>query len=170
MTLSLWAGPQYSTSFVSRALVPQPGVGGTVALPSQWSPASGVVFDWQGSHTGLHAGYSQQISDGGGLAEAVTMQQTDAKFRRRLAARWTATAGVAYAINNSLHTISATAPLRSLQGNAGIEYRLTDNLGMSIFYGRQQQQYEYPLLPSATANQNRVWFSLSYVFARPLGR
>jgi hypothetical protein len=47
---------------------------------------------------------------------------------------------------------------------------MTDNLGVSIAYARQQQQYEYALLPSATANQNRVWLSLSYGFARPLGR
>jgi len=77
---------------------------------------------------------------------------------------------VAYGRNNPLHTLSRTTPLRSFQGNAGIEYRLTDNLGMSLSYGRQQQQYEYLLLPSATASQNRVWFSLSYMFARPLGR
>ena len=38
------------------------------------------MFEWQGSHTSLHAGYSQQISDGGGLAEAVTMQQGDAEI------------------------------------------------------------------------------------------
>jgi hypothetical protein len=170
MTLSLWAGPQYSTTFISNVLVAQPSAGSTLALPSQWSPAWGVVYDWQGSHTSLHAGYSRLIGDGGGLAEAVTMQQADAEFRRRLAARWTATVGLAYARNNPLHTISAIPPLRSFQGNAGIEYRITDNVGMGILYGRQQQQYEYPLLPSATANQNRVWFSLSYTFARPLGR
>jgi hypothetical protein len=169
MTLSLWAGPQYSTSFISNVPVPQPNTG-TLALPSQWSPAGGTVFDWQGSHTSLHAGYSRQISDGGGLAEAVTTQQGDAEIRRRLAARWTARAGGAYARNNPLHTLSATAPLRSFQGNAGIEYRITDNLGANVFYGRQQQRYEYSLLPSATANQNRVWFSLSYAFDRPLGR
>jgi len=128
------------------------------------------MFEWQGSHTSLHAGYSQQISDGGGLAEAVTMQLGDAEIRRRLAARWTARVGGAYARNNPSHTLSATAPLQSFQANAGIEYRITDNLGANILYGRQQQRYEYALLPSATANQNRVWFSLSYVFARPLGR
>jgi hypothetical protein len=128
------------------------------------------MFDLQGSHTSLHAGYSKQITDGGGLAEAVTMQAVDAEIRRRLAARWTARVGGAYTRNDPLHTLSATAPLRSFQATAGIEYRLTDNLGMSVLYGRQQQRYEYPLLPSATANQNRVWFSLSYVFARPLGR
>jgi hypothetical protein len=169
MTLSLWAGPQYSTSFIINVLVLQPSTG-TFALPSQWSPAGGAMFVWQGSHTSLHAGYSQQISDGGGLAEAVTMQQGDAEIRRRLAARWTARVGGAYARNNPLHTVSASAPLRSFQGNAGIEYRLTDNLGASFSYGRQQQRYEYALLPSATANQHRVWFSLSYDFARPLGR
>ena len=169
MTLSLWAGPQYSTSFLSNVLAPQPS-GGTLALPSQWSPAVGAMFDWQGNYTSLHAGYSKQISDGGGLAEAVTMQGVDAEISRRLAARWTARAGVAYTRNTPLQTLSATAPLRSFQGTAGIEYRLTDNLGVSALYGRQQQRYEYSLLPSATANQNRVWFSISYTFARPLGR
>jgi hypothetical protein len=169
MTLSFWAGPQYSTSFVSNVLVPQPSAG-TLALPSQWSPAAGAMFDWQGSHTSLHAEYSKQISDGGGLAETVTMQGVDAEIRRRLAARWTASVRGAYTRNDPLHTLSTSAPLRSFQGNAGIEYRITDNLGVSILYGRQQQRYEYALLPSATANQNRVWFSLSYAFARPLGR
>jgi hypothetical protein len=166
MTLSLWAGPQYSTSFISNVFV---GAAGT-ALPSQWSPAGGVMYDWQGNRTGLHAGYSQLITDGGGLAGAVTLQQADATIRRRLAARWTATAGVTYARNDPLHRFSATAPLRSVQGTIGTEYRVSDSVGMSILYGRQQQQYEYPLLPSATANQNRVWFSLSYMFVRPLGR
>jgi len=167
--LSVWAGPQYSTTYVSNVLAPQ-STAGSLALPSQWSPAGGVVFDWQGTHTSLEAGYSRQISDGGGLAEAVTSQQAHAELRRRLTARWSATAGVAYARNTPLQTTSATAPLRSLQGNAGIGYRLTDNLGMDVLYGRQQQRYEYALLPSATANQNRVGFSLSYRFVRPLGR
>jgi hypothetical protein len=165
MTLSLWAGPQYSTTFF-----PLPSLAGTLALPSQWSPMSGATIDWIGRHTSLRAGYWRQISDGGGLAEAVELQQADAEFSHRLAARWTATARVTYARNNPLHVVSATAPLRSLQANTGIEYRVTDNLGVSIAYGRQQQAYEYVRLPSATANQNRAWFSLSYIFARPLGR
>ena len=170
MTLSLWAGPQYSTTYVSSMLIPQLGASSTLTLPSQWTPAGGVMYSWEGSRTGLQVGYSQLISDGSGVAQAVNSQQADAGFRRRLAARWTAIGGVGYARNNPLHTLSAIAPLRSFQGNAGIEYRLTDNLGMSISYARQQQRYEYPLLPSAAANQNRVWFSLSYMFARPLGR
>jgi hypothetical protein len=166
MTLSLWAGPQYSTSFTSSVFPSAAGI----ALPSQWSPAGGVMYDWQGARTSLHAGYSRLITDGGGLGEAVTWQQADATIRRRLAARWTVSAGAAYARNSPLHRLSTTAPLRSFQGNAGIEYRISDSLGMSVRYGRQQQQYEYALLPSATANQNRVWFSLDYTFVRPLGR
>ncbi len=170
MTLSVWAGPQYSTTFISSVLAAQLSAGSALAFPSQWSPAGGVTYSWEGTRTSLHVGYSRLITDGSGVAEAVTSQQADAEFRRRLAARWTATAGVAYGRNNPLHTLSTTTPLRSFQGNGGIEYRLTDNLGMSLSYGRQQQQYEYLLLPSATACQNRVWFSLSYMFARPLGR
>jgi hypothetical protein len=170
ITLSLWAGPDYSTTFISNVLAAQPSENSMLAWPSQWSPAGGVMYSWEGSRTSLQAGYSRQISDGGGFAEAVNMQQADAEVRRRLAARWTARVGGAYARNNPLHTLSATAPLRSFQANTGIEYRITDNLGANVLYGRQQQRYEYALLPSATANQNRVWFSLSYVFARPLGR
>jgi hypothetical protein len=170
MALSFWAGPQYSTTFISNPLVPQPGTGSALTLPSQWSPTGGAMFSWGGTRTNLQAGYSRLISDGSGVAAAVTSQQVDAEFRRRLAARWTATAGVAYARNNPLHIFSTTSPLRSFQGNAGLSYRINDNLGVSVLYGRQQQRYEYSLLPSATANQNRVWFSLSYVFARPLGR
>ncbi len=94
MTLSLWAGPQYSTTYVSSMLIPQQGAGSTLTLPSQWTPAGGVMYSWEGSRTRLHAGYSRQISDGSGVAEAVTSQQADAEFRRRLAARWTARAGV----------------------------------------------------------------------------
>jgi hypothetical protein len=170
MTLSLWAGPQYSTSYVSAALVGQSNGNGTVVLPSQWSPASGVVYDWQGRHSGLRAGYSRQITDGGGLAEAVTRQQIDAEIRRRLSVRWTARLGSTYTRNDPLQTLSSSVPLRSFQGDAGIEYRFTDNLGASLLYGRQQQRYEFPTLPSTIANQNRVWFSLSYIFTRPLGR
>ncbi len=169
VTLSLWAGPQYSASFVNDVPVLQRS-SGIFALPSQWFPAVGAMFDWQGSHTSLHAGYSKQISDGGGLAEAVTIQGVDAEIRRRLAARWIVSVRGAYTRNDPLHRFAANAPLRSFQGDAGIEYRITDNLGARVFYGRQQQRYEYALLPSATANQNRVLFSLSYAFARPLGR
>jgi hypothetical protein len=170
MTLSLWAGPQYSTSYVSAAFAGQPSGSGTVALPSQWSPASGVVYDWQGRHTGVRAGYSRQITDGSGLAEAVTRQQIDAEIGQRLSARWTARLRTTYTRNDPLQTLPSSVPLRSFQGDAGIEYRFTDNVGASLVYGRQQQRYEFPLLPSTIANQNRVWFALSYVFNRPLGR
>ena len=65
MTLSLWAGPNYSTTFISNVLV---RTNSTLAWPSQWSPAGGVMYSWEGSRTSLQAGYSRQISDGGGLA------------------------------------------------------------------------------------------------------
>ena len=115
MTLSLWAGPQYSTTFISNVLVAPAGAGGALTLPSQWSPTGGVMFGWGGARTSLQAGYSRMISDGSGVAAAVTSQQANAEFRRRVAARWTATAGLAYARNNPLNIVSATTPLRSFR-------------------------------------------------------
>jgi hypothetical protein len=169
MTLSLWAGPQYSTTYSSAVGLGQNG-SDTLAWPARWSPASGVVYDWQGKRGALRAGYTRQISDGGGLAEAVSRQQFDAEIRRSLSARWTATLESMYSRNDPLQTLPSSMPLRSFLGNTGIEYRITQNLGASLRYGRQQQRYGFPLQPSNLAKQNRLWFSFTYSFNRPFGR
>ena len=170
LSVSFWAGPQYSKSTGTSVLVA--GSGGILPYSgtTKWSPAGGMQFDWQGQRTGLRIGLLQQISDGGGLAEAVTLQQADIELHQQLSRRWTAVVGSAYAINRPLQRVLASPDFRSLQGNAGLEFRISDNLGLSLSYGRQQQTYSYSFLPQRVANQNRFWFNISYFFTRPLGR
>ena len=170
MSLSMWAGPQYSTSQGNNVIVAGTGQVLSYGGSSKWSPGGGAQLEWQGSHTAFRAGYVRQITDGGGLAEAVMTQQVDVQFQRQLATRWSATTEVGYATNHPLQRIALSADFNSLRGNAGIEYRFSERVGLSLFYGRQQQRYEYPIFPTALSNQNRVWFSLAYTFVRPLGR
>lgn len=170
MSLSFWAGPQYSTTHGNSVVVTGSGDVLSYAGSSKWSPGGGAQLEWQGSHTAFRAGYLRQISDGGGLAEAVITQQVDVQLQRQLGTRWSATTEVGYATNHPLQRNPLSADFNSLRGNAGIEYKLTESVGLSLFYGRQQQRYEYPIFPTALSNQNRVWFTLAYYFTRPLGR
>lgn len=164
MTLSLWGGPERSLN-----LVPTLMLGSTPALLPQksWYGAGGLMLSWQGTRTGFSLGYSQQTSDGGGLAQAVRMQQGSAEVRRRLTQRWTTSVGAQYGRNNPL-TVSAIQPLKTWSGNAGFDYQITDHLGFSLRYGRDQQRRLAG--PDAGVNRNRGWISISYSFTRPLGR
>lgn len=168
-SFSLWAGPQYSNTSGESALA---GAGDPLMYGAlrKWTPSGGAQLQWQSGRSGLRAGYLWQISDGAGLAEAVTLQQADLEFRRQWTKRWTTNTGLAFATNRPLQELSSSASFRSWQANAGLEYRLTDSLGMNLSYGREQQRYLYRGAPSSLGNQNRIWLTFSYFFNRPLGR
>jgi hypothetical protein len=165
LTLSLWAGPEYST------INPVSTITTTTSPVSQWSPAGGAAFDWMGQRTGFRAGYVRRINDGGGLSGAVTMQQANASVRRQLSARWTGSLGVSYSTNDPLNDVLIlTSNIQVLSANAGVGYRLTENLNLGLQYSRDRQQYLDSIPPIGAANRNRVLVSLSYAFTRPLGR
>lgn len=166
MTLSFWAGPEYSKSLAPLTLVPGAG---PLFPHSQWFGAGGVSWICQGERTTFRLGYRQEVTDGGGLAEAVHMQSAEGELKRRLTARWAVSMGSTYAHNTPVGSLNS-APFRSWMANAGFDYRLTDNLGLGLRYGREQLRYVYGGTPSTWADRNRVWFSLSYLFTRPLGR
>jgi hypothetical protein len=168
MTFSLWAGPEYTTNYLGSTLGPSaPGMGNS---PAFWGGAAGAAWMWQGARTSFRTGYTRQTSDGGGLAQAVRLEQVDGEIRERLGARWTASLQLAYASNTPLNAIQGVAPFRSLLGDAGLEYRFTNNLRCDLHYGRDQLTYQFPAVPEVLSNRNRAWFSISYSFSRPLGR
>jgi hypothetical protein len=168
MTISIWAGPEYSKSLAPLTIFPSsPGV---LFSHSGWAGAGGVSWIWQGSRTSFRLGYTQQTSDGGGWAEAVRMQSAEGELRRQLAAKWALSVGGTYGKNDPLRATSAIRALRSWMANGGFDYQMRDNLGLGLRYGRDQLSYAYPGLRSSWGNRNRVSFSLSYSFTRPLGR
>jgi hypothetical protein len=163
MSLDLWAGPEYSNTLASGLTA--------VSSSSRWSASGGAACSWQGQRTGLRAQFSRRISDGGGLAQAVTLQQVSADFRYQLSARWTGILGASYADSDPLIRITNSfGKIQTLSENAGLEHRITDKFSLTLQYARDGQRYPEANPAQASANHNRVMLSLSYSFTRPLGR
>jgi hypothetical protein len=165
-TFSIWVGPEQSTSVIPKFQV------GNSATDSEirWRVAGGSDLTWQGRRTSFRLAYIRQTSDGGGLAGAVILQQVNGEMRQHLAARWTASLGLGYAKNQPLNAVNGQTPYHTLLGNAGLDWSLTDNLALGLHYGRDQLTFEPLASNRILANSNRVFFSISYSFSRPLGR
>jgi hypothetical protein len=166
LTLSIWAGPEYTTS--PYALTPVPVQ--SMISQARWDVAGGAALSWQGRRTSFRVGYTRQTSDGGGLTQAVSLQQLSGQIGERLSERWTANMNISYAMNDPVNNVGTQPLYRSWLGNAGLGYRLRDNLGLSFQYGRDQLRYEYPTSPGSSSYRNRAWFSVNYSLSRPLGR
>jgi opacity protein-like surface antigen len=163
--LSLWAGPEYSIT--PRALtVSAPGAS---VSESRWGGMGGTDISWQGARTAFRAGYLQQTSDGGGLAEAVVLREFTAGAHRRLSTRWTLTADLAFSQDNPLNPTSGISPYRTWTGGGGLEYAFTDHWMMRLRYDREHLYTDTTPSISPT-NRNRVLISFGYSFSRPLGR
>ncbi len=163
--LSLWAGPEYSIT-PQAILATAPG---TSTSRSRWGGAGGGDLTWQANRTSFRAGYLQQTTDGGGLAEAVVLKEFRAEVRRRLSTRWTLTAALARSQNDPLYFTSGVSPYQTWTGGGGFEYAYTDHWMMRLRYDREHldAQMHPPISPT---NRNRVLVSFGYSFSRPLGR
>jgi hypothetical protein len=165
MTVSIWGGTEHQkTQFA--ALNPL-GRGLTVG----WSPAGGASYSWQGQRASFRAEGSRQTSDGGGLNQAVTLQQASADLRYRLARRWTTGVGARYADNDPTYTTPGmVGKIRLVSASAGLDCQITQTLVLGVQYGRDRQEYRDALPAVGAAERNRVLLSLSYSFSHTLGR
>lgn len=160
VTLSLFAGPEYNDTS------PLPGTVGAngVFYGSQWAPALGATFNWQGESTSVAAQYSRQVSNGGGLFSAVTLQQENVSLRSQLTERQAVIVGFAYFDNQPLNTGQSYS---GVSASVNLEHLLTRNLVLRLGYARQRQE-----LPSTqnTVSTNLAWASVAYNFMHPFGR
>jgi len=166
-TLTGFIGPQYVDN---QGLVP----GALQSTQSnEWSVAGGVEGGWKNQHNSLSAGYSRTIIDGGGLLGAVRLQTVHGSFRRQLTPGWAAALTASYGTNQSLIVPFATSASSINLTSAGIllERNVGKSLGLRMGYSHDfQEQFGLPA-PTATqnANRNRVFVTLSYQWAKPLG-
>ena len=159
-SISLFGGPQHSdtTQFGMPA-------------SRSWSPAGGASMGWQGSVTTLAASYSRAISDGGGLAGAVYANNATGALRRQLTRTLSASMGASYASN----IILAALPMfntggHTISGNASVQRQIGEHLNLQLQYMRLHQSYSDIAVLSNAPNRNRESITISYQFARPLGR
>lgn len=160
VTISFFAGPEYyNTPSISEM-----ATANGLFQGHQWAPAVGATFNWQGENTSVAAGFSRQLSDGGGLFSAVTLQQVNASLRCQLTERQAVQIGFMQAVNEPLASGNSYS---GLSGLFEFEHLLTKNLILRLAYGRQRQE----LPPSQnTASANNAWLSLSYNFSHAFGR
>jgi hypothetical protein len=178
MTLSLFAGPEYSqtgaTTISTQVELPYIMVLATSNNQNMWSTSGGVTYTWQGKRTSTVAEFVRRVSDGGGYLGAVNVTSVNGSLRRQLTRSFGVTFGGAYAANTALDNGGTPGvPDSSINywtASAGVERRLTNGLVLSFGYARQDQQQSGGTQIPTAANHNRGWISLAYNFTRPWGR
>jgi hypothetical protein len=165
-SISVFGGPQYADvgpQYFASAI--------PSASAHSWNPAAGGSLNWQGRLTALAFSYAHVIANGGGLIGAVKMDSANASLHQQLTRRLSATVGGGYAQNDVLtatplfsengHTVSGTAILQQM---------FRQHWNLQLGYTRLHEDYGTVAVLAQTPNTNREFISISYQFARPLGR
>jgi len=160
-SISLFGGPQHSDTVQPLPLLPL----------RQWTPAGGASLSWQGRLNSFAMSYVHIISGGSGLIGAVQMDSATASVRQQIIKTLNGSLAGGYAQNKVLgaflpgiengHTVSGTASLQQQFGQ---------HVALQLGYTRLHQDYSNVAVLALTPDTNREFVSLSYQFARPLGR
>jgi hypothetical protein len=160
-SFSFFGGPQYYSSspeFLSTGQAPIPAT-------QAWTPAAGASLNWQARHTAITVSYLHTVSSGGGLIGAVELDSGNASVRRQITRNLSASFAGAYA-NNAILSAGSLGG-HSISGNAALQRQVGEHVRLQGGYTRLHQSYG-AIFPNP--DTNREWVSISYQFARPLGR
>jgi hypothetical protein len=160
-SFSLFGGPQYYNAGLQYTDAIPP----TVPAAQAWSPAGGASLNWQAQHTGVAVSYLHSVSGGGGLIGAVELDSANASVRQQITRNFSASLAGTYA-NNGVLALSDLGG-HSVSGSAALQRQVGEHLNLQVGYTRLHQTYGFF---SANPDTNREWVSISYQFARPLGR
>jgi hypothetical protein len=140
--------------------------------PHSWSPAATASFGWQARHTVLSGSYSRMVSGGGGLAGAYHSDLAAGSFRQLLTRNWNAGVTAGYSLYQGLDPSLSffNTGGHTVTGSTSVERRIGEHFQAELGYTRLHQSYGDIAAVSAFPNVNREWVSISYQFARPLGR
>ncbi len=166
-TLSVFVGPQYAQN---QGLV----YGGSQTVnTNSWSVAGGAEVGWKDEHTSVAAGYSRMISNGGGVLGAVQLQMVHGTFRRQLTPGWAASVMANYGTNQSLIVpfAGSASSIDLTSVGVSVERNVGKSVGLRMGYTHDfQEQYGLPAPdPTQSASRNRVFVTLNYQWAKPLG-
>jgi hypothetical protein len=161
-SLVVYAGPEYArTSGQTFAVRNAP------AFSASWSPAAGAIYSWTGRRNSLQAGFSRNVSDGGGLQGPVRLNAGWLRVGRQMTRHWAADLAAELAQQTAL-AAALGEHLRMLRGGAGFRRELGRNASLRFSYERLYQTGGSPFY--WPGNHNRVALSIEHSFLRPLGR
>lgn len=172
MTISGWVGPEY-TSTKTVQCVPEIVNGQIVIVcdhySSLWSTALGATFGWQSLRNSVRAGFSRQVSDGGGIIATSTVNSVNGSYHRMFTPKLDLTVG-----GNYFHDVSTTISSRSFNNlnlSAGLNYKLSKSLSATARYAFfHQTQSNTIVIGPRTYNTNLVGVTVNYTWNHPLGR
>lgn len=161
LSLSLSGGPQHSEA----TQTPMP-------VSRSWSPAATASLGWQGQHTSFAASYSRIVNGGGGLVGAFHSNSANGLASWQLSRKWNVGASANYRIYKTMTPffLLSTPGGHTVSGTASVERLISEHLSVQAGYTRLHQSYNGIALVSTFPDANREFISISYQFARPLGR
>ncbi len=161
LSLSVSGGPQHFD--VAQSPFPPSGA---------WTPAATASMGWQRRRTNFAASYSRMVSGGGGLTGAFHSSNAIASARWQLARTWYVGSSANYAIykNVTPFFFLASPGGHSISGTVSVQHTISGHLNAEVGYSRLHQSYDGIALISGAPDTNREFISISYQFARPLGR
>ena len=168
VTLTGFGGSQYS---VNQGVSPS----GLPPTTNGWSATGGAEGGWQGQRTSVSVGYSRRIGDGGGVLGAVRLQNAYGTFRRELVPGWAIALTASHSTNQAISVVSADSASSIDLTSAGIslERNAGKSFGLRLGYTHDFQEQIYAPTaptPSFDASRNRFFATLSYQWAKPLGK
>jgi hypothetical protein len=177
MTLGVFGGAEYSDlkSQIVVTTVALPVVS-TVSVPTgrqNWSWTAGATYGWQGERTSVTLSGRRKVSDGGGILSTAELITGIAGLRRQLTRSGAVRLGGLYGDSRALEkTATSFGQVKSASGTVAWEQRLGRSFTATLGYARDYQKQFGSVAPSLslTANHNRGWVMLGYVFEKPLGR
>jgi hypothetical protein len=168
---TIYLSPTFSLSFSGGPqhyeLIQPP-----VPTYGSWSPTFTASMGWQELHTNFSASYSRVVTGGGGLVGAFQSNSANASARWQLAHTWSLGASASYMINKSESPSSflTTQGGHSIFGTVSVQHQLSQHLQLEFGYTHLHQSYSGIPVISNAPNTDREFMSISYQFARPLGR
>lgn len=161
LSVSMSGGPQHSNT--TQFLTPS---------SQSWSPAATASLGWQGRQTTFAASYSRMITGGGGLVGAFHSNNATASANWQVARTWNVGAGASYAIYKTLTPFSflGASGGHSVSGTVSLQHQIGEHFNAELGYTRLHQNFNGISLISAHPDTDREFISISYQFARPLGR
>jgi hypothetical protein len=174
-SISFFGGPQYADVGTQWPPTTCANIVGTCPTPGSrsWNPAAGGSLGWQGHLSSVAVSYVHLISSGSGLIGAVRMDNASASLRQQLTRRLSASVGGGYTQNDVLATPPPGQVVsyngHTILGTAGLQQQFGQHLNLQLGYTRLHQDYT-SVAVLATPNTNREFVSISYQFAKALGR
>lgn len=172
LMLNVYGGPVY-TRLRDTLLVPY-GPLITLAFPhnrTDWRWAAGGGLTLRAGRMALRARAAHEVSDGGGLLDAVTSDRAEASVERRLARTWTLEWSAGWVRNASLPSSLLQGELDGEYGRILLRHPVSETVSAAMGYQFQRQRGNGPAPLGADFDRNLVYVTLTYRFKNiPLGR